>query len=276
MPETTLNFTDLQGVVADMDGVLWRGDQALPGMADFFAFLRGREIPFVLASNNSSRSQSDYTAKLAKMGIADIQIDQIVTSGTTTVDYLRTTYSPSTRLHVLGGDGLKRMIADAGLQMVDHDAEVVVAGIDFDLTYERLKRAALQIRAGAVFIGTNDDATFPSTEGLVPGAGSILAALKTATEREPIVMGKPGLAMFHTSLRVLGTQAGRTLMIGDRINTDIEGAQAAGLKTALVLSGVTTVEELAVSAIQPDAVFDHLAALVAAWDSALGGAKSAL
>ncbi|MFO7323441.1 MAG: HAD-IIA family hydrolase [Chloroflexota bacterium] len=255
----------IRGVVMDMDGVLWRGTEILPGVLPFVDFLRERHVPFVLASNNSTRTPQDYLIKLAGMGLHGVDAQQIITSGTTTVDYLKRHYPVTTRIHVLGGPGLKQMVDEAGFTRVDENADVVVAGLDFDLTYERIKRAALLIRAGAEFIGTNDDATFPSTEGLIPGAGSLLAALKTATGRAPKVMGKPGLAMFETALGVLGTDPEDTLMIGDRLNTDIAGARAAGLKTALVLTGVTTRDELLVSPTQPDGVFENLVELLAAW-----------
>jgi 4-nitrophenyl phosphatase len=257
-----LDIREIAGVVADMDGVLWRGDEPLPGMAAFFDLLRALGLPFALATNNSSKSPADYVGKLARLGIAGVQESQIVTSGTATVTYLETHYPAGTAVHVLGGDGLKHMITAGGFNLAD-DAPVVVVGIDFQLTYDKLKRAALLIRGGADFIGTNDDATFPSPDGLVPGAGSLLAALHTATGHAPNVMGKPGAPMFHAALRAVGTPIERTLMIGDRLNTDIMGAQAVGLRTALVLTGVTTRDELAQSSAQPDYVYDGLPALIA-------------
>lgn len=260
-----LDLKAIRGVVSDMDGVLWRSTEILPGAVDFFALLRRLGIPFILASNNSSRSPADYVAKIEKAGLGPVTENEIVTSATATADYLKTHYAPGTRVHVLGGDGLRGLVDAAGFPQVLEDADVVVAGLDFDLTYDKLRRAALLIRAGADFIGTNDDATFPSTEGLIPGAGSLLAALRTATDRMPQVMGKPGRAMFETALRKLGTAPEATLMIGDRLNTDITGAQETGLRTALVLSGVSTREEAAAASTPPDAIFDNLAALYAAW-----------
>lgn len=260
-----LSLKDIRAVVSDMDGVLWRSTDILPGAVDFFQFMRAKQIPFVLASNNSSRSPADYVAKIGKAGLGPVTEAEIVTSATTTADYLKAHYPQGTRVHVLGGSGLHGLVADAGFPSVDTDADVVVAGLDFDLTYDKLRRAALLIRAGADFIGTNDDVTFPSTEGLIPGAGSLLAALRAATDREPIVMGKPGRAMFETALRILGTAPEHTLMIGDRLNTDIAGAQATGMRTALVLSGVSTRDEAEAADQPPDAIFADLAALTAAW-----------
>lgn len=261
-----MQLSTITGVVMDMDGVLWRGDEKLPGVEAFFGFLRARGLPFVLASNNSSNTPATYVAKLDRLGVGGVREDQIVTSGTVTVDYVRQHYPVGSAVHVLGGDGLKAMMSAAGF-VVSDEARVVVAGIDFQLTYERLKRATYLIRAGADFIGTNGDVTFPMADGLAPGAGSILAALKTATDRQPIMIGKPDKPMFEAALRILDSQPESALMIGDRLDTDIEGAQKAGLRAALVLTGVTSRGELATNAVVPDGVYEGLPALMAAWDA---------
>lgn len=248
----------------DMDGVLWRGNQILPGVGAFFDFLRERGLPFVLATNNSSKAPADYVAKLGGMGINGVSEGQIVTSGTATVDYLRGRYPSGTAIHVLGGEGLRGLVTGAGFELSD-DAGIVVAGIDIHLTYDKLKRAALLIRRGADFIGTNADASIPVADGLAPGAGSILAALKTATDVEPLVIGKPGKPMFEAARHVLGTAPEMTLMIGDRLNTDIHGAQQAGLKAALVLTGVSSLNDVERGTIKPDGIYVDLRALMAAW-----------
>ena len=260
-----MDLSSITGVIMDMDGVLWRGTQPLPGVTAFFDFLRQRGLDFVLASNNSSRTPAEYVAKLAGFGIKGANERQIVTSGTATVDYLREHYPAGSAVYVVGMDGLRAMISAAGFQIAD-EAKIVVAGIDFELTYATLKHATYLIRAGADFIGTNGDTTFPLPDGLAPGSGSILAAIETATDVTPTVIGKPHPPMYAAALHVLGTTAESTLMIGDRLNTDIEGAQKAGLPAALVLTGVTSRETLAASSIKPDGVYDDLPALMAAWD----------
>ena len=169
-----MDFSSINGVVMDMDGVLWRGDQALPGVAPFFDLLRARGLPFALASNNSAKTPADYVAKLAARGIERCggTADRHVGHGD---DGLSETHYPAgAAVHVLGGDGLRAMVSTAGF-VVSDEARIVVAGIDFKLTYEKLKRATYLIRSGADFIGTNDDATFPMPDGLSPGAGSIIA-----------------------------------------------------------------------------------------------------
>ena len=247
-----------------MDGVLWRGPQALPGMNEFFNLLLARRLDFVLATNNSSRTQQDYIGKLGGMGVSGIQPRHIVTSGTATVSYLRTQYPAGTRMYVVGGSGLKRMLDCAGFERVDTCAQVVVCGVDFYLTYKKAQTATLLIRNGARFIGTNPDPSFPSPQGLVPGAGSIIALIEAASGQSPTIIGKPERGMFDAALRQLGTCPDETLMIGDRIGTDIAGAQALGMQTALVMTGVETEESLGASEVQPDMVFAGLPELIEA------------
>ena len=267
-----MKFSEITGVVMDMDGVLWRGDTPLPGLDVLFQWLTESETPFVLATNNSSRTQADYVVKLTKLGIANVPERNIVTSATATAAYIKSHYPADTRIHVFGMVGLRRILNSAGLTLVDYDGQIdppdiVVAGIDFELTYDALKWTALAIRAGAEYIGTNPDKTFPSMEGLVPGAGSMLAALEAATDQQPTVIGKPGMPMFETALDVLGTSAENTLMIGDRLGTDILGGKNAGMQTALLFTGVTTPDDLTQDAdtVWPDVAYEGLPELVRAW-----------
>ncbi len=261
-----MNFTELRGVLMDMDGVLWRGSEPLPGLIPFFDWLKRRGLEYGLVTNNSTKTPADYVAKLERLGVTGVPETRVITSSSTTAHYLKTHYPPGTPVHVLGMDGLRRLVQAAGMTLADDGARVVVAGIDFELTYDKLKRATLILRAGADFIGTNADATFPLPEGLVPGAGSILAALSTACGRQPLVMGKPSTPMFEAALAALGTPPGQTVMIGDRLDTDIAGAAQHGLRSILVLTGVATRAEAAASPAPPDAVFDDLPALMRAWD----------
>ena len=257
-------FERIEALICDMDGVLWRGSVPLPGLTELFDFFRAREIKFALATNNSRNTQADYVKKLADMGVNGVQPHHIITSGTATLSYLKTQYPPGTRLFVIGGDGLKRTLGDAGYKLAEDGAEVVVCGLDFDFTYEKARAATFLIRAGARFIGTNPDSSFPTPEGLAPGAGSLLALIAAASGAEPTVIGKPGRGMFDAALQQLGARPGATLMVGDRINTDIMGAQALGIKTALVMTGVETEESLRSSEVQPDAVFEGLPELIEA------------
>lgn len=260
-----MSYSDIQAIISDMDGVFWRGDVPLPGLSEFFDLLNRRQIPFVLATNNSSKTRQDYVHKLAKMGVPNVPADSIVTSATATAAYVARHYGTDTLVHVFGSDSLRQMMRDAGFRLTDNgDARVVVAGINWELTYDDLKRTAFLIRGGADFIGTNSDTTFPSPEGPMPGTGSMLAALEAATGVTPTVIGKPHPHMFEAALALLGTTPAQTLMIGDRLNTDITGAVNLGLRTAMVLTGISTAAEVRESDIQPDAVYDDLPSLVEA------------
>ena len=260
-------LSDIKAIVSDMDGVLWRGDDKLPAMEEFFVFLRERHIPFVLATNNSGRHTDNYIEKLAKMGVPNIRPQELVTSATATVDYLKQQYPNGARLFVIGNEGLFQTLQEADFTIADTNVDAVVAGLDFNFTYVQARHATLLIRnEGAKFIGTNPDTTFPSPDGLVPGAGSIIGMLQLTTDVEPVIIGKPKRAMFEVALQRLGTTAEETLMLGDRLNTDIEGAYHVGLKTALVLTGVNKRED--VEDIQPDYIFDDLPAMLKAWRNA--------
>lgn len=255
-----------QAVILDGDGVLWRGNEPLPGLRELFDFFQAADLPFVLATNNSTRTVQNYIDKLAGFGIV-AGPDNIVTSATATADYLKTTYGTDLQVHIVGEPGLFDILFDAGYPNHMMDADVVVAGLDRDITYEKLRRATGLIRDGARFIGTNGDLTFPTPEGLAPGAGSVLAALEAASGQTPDVIGKPAATMFEMALARLQVAPDHAVMVGDRLDTDILGAQRAGMATALVMSGVTTAAQLAVSDIQPDAVFEDLHTLHEAWQA---------
>lgn len=258
-----MDFSRIRAVISDMDGVLWRGDEPLPGLSAFFEVLRARGLPYMLATNNSSRTQADYVRKLAKMGISGVPESAVITSGNASAAYMRARYPQGTRVHVFGEAGLREIMTAAGFTVADTDVRVVVAGAKWTLTYDDLKIASRLIAAGADFIGTNPDATYPLPDGLAPGAGSLIAALQTASGRAPVIIGKPHPPMFEAALAALGTAPGETLMIGDRLNTDIAGAAQCGLCSALVLTGVSETDDLNGS-VRPDAVFDGLPALVEA------------
>jgi len=258
----------IQHLIIDMDGVLYRGNEAIPGTSDFVEVLREQQIGFVLATNNSTRTPEQFVDKLARMGVA-VRADEVLTSAQATAGYLAGIAPPGARVFVVGQDGLRTALSEAGFCLVECDAEFVVAGMDFGVCYERLAQATLQIRAGATFIGTNPDRTFPSERGIVPGAGSLLAFLEAATGTKPVVIGKPETTMMEQALARMRAQPASTAILGDRLETDILAGRRAGLMTLLVLSGVTDRALLAASEIQPDGVFDHVAHLLAVWEDAL-------
>lgn len=263
---TRHTLSSLKGLIIDMDGVLWRGREPLPGIAEFFAFLRARGIRFVLATNNSSRTEAQVAERLAGYG-APVAIDEIVTSSTATAEYLASLVPAGSRVYAIGMDGVRQALTQRGFVLGEENgAAAVVVGIDWRVTYDQLKRATLLIRGGAKFVGTNSDATYPAPEGIIPGNGALLAAIETATGVKPIVVGKPEPILYQQSLRRLNTPLEATAALGDRLETDIRGGIRAGLKTILVMSGVTTPELLAASDVQPDWVFEDILDLARHWD----------
>jgi 4-nitrophenyl phosphatase len=255
-------LADITHLLIDMDGVLYRGDTPMPRLREFVAFLRGAPVPFMLITNNSTRTPQQYASKLAGMGV-QISPDEVLTSGQATARFLARDYPPRTRVHVFGQDSLRQAIEAEGFCLADQDVAVVVASMDRQITFEKLKRATLLIRGGARFVATNLDPTSPSEEGQLPGTGSMIAALATGSETVPIAVGKPERTMFDIALAALGAQAGTTAMLGDRVDTDLEGGRWAGCKTIGVLSGSSSREEM--DAFGPDFLFEDIAALLDAW-----------
>lgn len=264
----SIDFRSLRAVVLDMDGVLWRGQDPLPGVPEFFQFLNQHNVVYTLATNNSTRTTDMFVEKLAQFGVP-ARPEQVITSSVATAAYIGRHYPVDTPIYVVGEAGIKQALAEAGYREDPDHARLVVVGLDFGVTYDRLRIATLRIREGAHFIGTNGDKSFPAPEGLVPGNGALLAAIQTATDVNPVVIGKPETAMFEVALERMGSTPDTTLMIGDRLETDILGGVRAGLKTVLVLTGTTTADQAREAPIQADMVVETLSELLAAWSADL-------
>lgn len=253
----------IKAIVADMDGVLWRGDTALPGAAAFFQHIQGK-LPYVFATNNSTKTVETYIQKLSRFGIP-AQPEQIITSAVATASYLAKEYTDGATVYAVGEHGIQYELQSRGFRLIagrEQPPALVVVGLSRQFTYETLHNAIHHIRNGARFIGTNADTTFPIPEGFAPGAGSIIAAIEAGAGVIPEIIGKPAAPMFQIALSRLGISAAQTLMIGDRLETDIQGAAALGMKTALVLSGVASETDIIHSTVQPNVVYRDLEALL--------------
>ncbi|MDQ5853349.1 MAG: HAD-IIA family hydrolase [Chloroflexota bacterium] len=272
-----LEWNRVRAVLFDMDGVLYRGDQALPGVNELLAFLARREVAYACITNNASRTREQFSAKLQGLGIA-VPPERIVTSATATSVWLRARAPRGTTIYAIGMDGLREALFADGY-FVEQPPEgsrypdYVVVGADFEVTYAKLATACLAIRAGSLFVGTNPDTTFPSERGIVPGAGALIVALEAASDRKAAIIGKPEPAMFEAALQLLGVPASDALVVGDRLDTDVLGAARAGIPSAMVLTGVSTVAELEQSTLRPDAVFAGLPELLAEWQHQDGAAS---
>lgn len=260
-----IDFSTIRALLFDMDGVLYRGRERLPGVQEILTFCTQQDIAYACITNNSTSTPQQYEQKLAEMGIY-MPAAHVLTSSLVTSRYLRAHYPRGTRVYAIGMQGLlDGLFADGYFTPDQQNPHLVVQGADFDITYEKLKLGCLAIRAGARFIATNPDRTFPAEDGLIPGAGSLMAALQAATDVEPFIIGKPQPTMFQVARDMLGSAPETTVVVGDRLDTDIAGAHQAGLRSMLLLSGVTGPADLAQTPYQPDAVFAGLPELLEVW-----------
>lgn len=255
----TIALSEIDGFLIDMDGVLYRGNEALPGMQEFLSHLHRHEVPHAFITNNAGRTPAEYAQKLIDMG-APADAKRVLTSSLVTAAHIAATSGADDRILMIGGNGLRGALDDAGLVRTEdpNEATVVVVGIDRELTYEKLARATLAVGRGARFLGTNGDRSFPSERGNEPGAGALLAAIEAASGVPPRVFGKPESDLFQQGLQMLGTAAERTAMIGDRYETDIIGAHGVGLVTIAVTSGVGNEADLRQRNPAPDLIFPSL------------------
>ena len=233
------------GLILDMDGVLWRENTPIGDLSVVFGRIIEMGLKFTLATNNSTKSVEQYQQRLDDFG-AHVESWQIVTSSHAVADMLAKKFPERGDIFAIGEDGIKRTLKEKGFSVVPttetKNAIAVVVGIDREINFQKLKEATLLIRRGVPFYGTNSDLTFPTPEGLIPGAGSFLALVTAATGVDPIVAGKPAPYILELALDRLETPREKTLVVGDRLETDIAGGQAVGCPTALVLSGVSTRE----------------------------------
>jgi len=247
-----VNIDKLSALIIDMDGVLWHGNNAVSGLKDFFIALRESTIPFVLATNNASLTQQQYVDKLASMGV-DVELNEILTSSMATASYMdKHQPADKRRVFVIGEAGLRQPLIDYGFTLTDlyqvdqpekgiinEGADSVVSGLDRQLTWDKLATATLNLNAGATFYATNSDTSLPTELGVVMGNGGTLAALEAVTGVKAISIGKPEPILYQQALQTLGTTAENTIAIGDRLNTDILGAVNAGMRSIMVLGGIS-------------------------------------
>jgi glycerol-1-phosphatase len=249
--------------IIDLDGCVWIGGQPTPGAVDALRAVRDEGERVAFATNDPRAATEDYVRRLWKIGVK-ASLRDVVTVGGAVQHLLAETRSGRTAF-VIGTAALRRHVADAGLKLLNGTdlasrADVVVVAGTEDLVYDDLRQAALAIRRGADFLGTGRDPTYPQPDGLWPGSGAIVAAVEYSTGRTAEIVGKPEPQLLKTALDRLGE--GRTLVVGDRLDTDLVAAAAAGLDAALVLSGEATREEAEGFQPRPVAIADTLAALL--------------
>ncbi len=255
----------IQALILDMDGVLWKSDAPIGDLPSIFKRIRERGLKFVFATNNGTKTPEEYQKKLADLGV-DVDASQVVTSALGIAYLLGHKYPPGTKIFMIGGEGVRKALSGKGFEVLPveraSEAQVFVMGIDRSINFEKVAEAALLVRNGIPFYTTNTDKTFPTPRGEIPGSGAWLSVITTATGIEPISAGKPLPYLMRLALERLGTRKEETLVVGDRLETDIAAGQSMGCPTALVLSGVSTKEEADNWNLKIDYIADDLANLV--------------
>lgn len=259
----------LRFLLVDLDGVVYRGNTLLPGVSRFFQFLERHQIRYCLLTNNSTLTPEMYSRKLHTMGVS-VPEESILTSGQAVALYLQRLAPGGTGVLVIGEEGLRRPLIEASYREEWSNPRFVVVGLDRDLTYQKLAKAALAIRRGARLVAANPDSTFPTEEGLIPGCGAIVAALEASSGQKATVVGKPNPEMLLLAMRRLGASAMEAAILGDRLDTDVMGGKAAGIATILVLTGVTARADLDSGQLEPDLICENLVELVDRWEREVG------
>lgn len=252
---------NIEALILDMDGVIWRSFEPIGNIPWVFGRLHELGIKFALATNNSTKTPDQYQQRLRLMG-ATVNADQIFTSSIAMAHLLKEKYPNGGPVFILGEEGLSKPLADQGFFHQEQDVQAVVCGLDREFSFEKLSKVTYLIRSGSEFYMTNPDRTFPTPKGLGPGAGAILAAIEAATDVKPILAGKPAPAIIRTVMHEIGSEPFTTLVVGDRLDTDIQAGQSAGCQTAVVLSGVSNRTEAECWQPKVDYIFDDLEQLV--------------
>ncbi len=245
------------GYLVDMDGVIHRGPELIPGADEFIRQLRARRIPFRLLTNNSQRTRRDVVAKIARLGI-EVEEEHVFTSAIATARFLAR-QKPGGTAYVIGEGGLLTALHQNGYTIVDHEPDYVIVGEGRTFNLELVEAAVRMIMGGAKLIATNLDPNCPTQNGLRPGCGAMVAMLELATGIKAFSVGKPSPVMMRIAGDELGLAPGEITMIGDTMETDILGGVQFGFHTSLVLSGGTKFEDLPNYAYRPEFIVDSLA-----------------
>jgi len=255
----------IKSLIIDMDGVIWRADSPIGDLASIFRRIRERGLKFVFATNNSTKTSEQYAERLHQFGV-DIEPWQVVTSSQGAAHAVAKTFPRETKVFMIGEDGIRMALEEKGFEIVSVEnatqAQAVVMGIDRGINFEKVAEATLLVRNGIPFYATNTDKTFPTPRGEIPGAGAWVSVITTATNVEPIVAGKPFPFLIDLSLEKLGTKKEETLVVGDRLETEIAAGQAVGCPCALVLSGVSTKKQADEWKPKIDFIADDLSSLI--------------
>ncbi|HIU63972.1 MAG TPA: HAD family hydrolase [Candidatus Avacidaminococcus intestinavium] len=245
-----------KGFICDMDGVIYKGDYLLPGVKDFVNWLQKENKQFLFLTNNSSKTPQDLQNKLLGMGL-EVNEEHFYTSALATAKFLKH-QSPGASAYIIGGPGLFTALEEAGIVFNDINPDYVVFGETNDYKYEHICRAMHHVLNGARLIGTNSDLTGPSEHGIIPACRALVAPIEMTTGKKAYFVGKPNPLMMRTGLQILGIHSEETAMIGDRMDTDIIAGIESGLDSILVLTGVTSREDISKYPYRPRLVLENV------------------
>lgn len=246
------NIRKKKAFICDMDGVIYHGNKLLPGVAEFVAWLKSEKKEFLFLTNSSERAPRELQEKLKRLGL---EVDQkhFYTSALATAAFVAS-QAPGGTAYVIGETGLINALYNAGITMNDVDPDYVIVGESRNYTYENILRAVKFVQQGAKLIGTNPDLTGPTEQGMVPATGALIAPIEQATGNKAYFVGKPNPLMMRTALKKIGCRREETVIIGDRMDTDIIAGVESEIATVLVLSGCTLRNEVESFAYRPDLI----------------------
>lgn len=232
-----------KGYLIDLDGTIYRGTEPIPAGKRFVEELQQRELPFLFVTNNTTKTPATVAKRLVDEFDIHVAAETVYTASLATIDFMLTD-GKGKKVFVIGESGLIDLILEAGFEWEEETPDYVVVGLDNYLTYEKVVTATLAIQKGATFIGTNPDKNIPTERGLLPGAGSVVSFVETATQTTPIYIGKPEAIIMDKAVKILGLQKEEVIMVGDNYETDIQAGIQNGIDTLLVLSGFTKAEDV--------------------------------
>ncbi|MGM0123471.1 TIGR01457 family HAD hydrolase [Enterococcus sp. AZ194] len=248
---------DYQGYLIDLDGTIYLGKEPIPAGKRFVERLQKEKLPFLFVTNNTTKSPEVVAGRLADEFDIHVTPEEVYTASLATIDYMKDT-NRGNKVFVIGEAGLIDLINAAGFEYDEKNPDYVVVGLDSQVTYEKFVTATLAIRNGALFIGTNPDKNIPTERGLIPGAGSLISLVETATQTKPVFIGKPEAIIMDKAVSHLGLHKDQVLMVGDNYETDIQAGLKNGIDTLLVLSGFTSKEAVPNLPKAPNFVVDSL------------------
>lgn len=250
----SIDTLEFGAVLSDLDGVVYRGDEAIPGAVERFKSWHRKGIPYSFITNNAEKTAPGFAEKLNGLGVPCTP-NQVVTSGEIALSHMSAHWPRGTSVYCIGSHSLKDRLEEAGFVFADQDATIVLVALDRQFSYDKMRIAVRNVLGGAALIATNPDLLRPAVDGFEPGAGAIAQSIALASGKTPQFMGKPSPSIVHTALTRMNANPAEAILIGDQLETDILAATLAGVRSVLVETGVPQTHA---SAVEPDYIISSL------------------